>query len=143
LLLNIKKTVFLLNTISVSQILIISGIYIFSKNLTKLKNFSIFNEVKYQKLGLFCNFYMSALHDFKKMSVNKNLTISFFFNVDENRHLVEESKKKEIISIGLTSTKSNSLLVDYPITLNLNYFYSSYFFTKLFFKALLAKKMSF
>lgn len=140
LILNFKKIIPIILNITDLKFLLVGVTHIFSKNLTKLEKFSQITEIEKIKLGTFCNVHIMSKSIFKNICFEKNPNFVLFWNGDQNTYLIEESKKKIIPSIGLINTSTNALLIDYQITVNNNYFYSVYFFTKLLFKMLSLKK---
>jgi hypothetical protein len=94
-----------------------------SKLITKLAK---------QNIGSFTNFVIEGFKQFDNIKLKKNSSLIFFFNTSNNT-LLKESKAKKMPSIGFHNLEKNCLL-DYPIYLNLFYFYNVYFFTRLIFK---------
>ena len=74
------------------------------------------------------------------MDFNRLPTILIFFYLKDKDFLLKEAKKKKIPVIGLVGPTSEAILVDYPIFINTNFFYVSYFFSKFLFKLIVLAK---
>jgi len=117
-----------------SNCLFIATRYIYSKIVTTNKNNSIIKILLEKNSGIINNpsFYNFKSNKYQKIAYNSSILV--FFYAKENNKLIIEGKKKNIPIIGLINSTNNSAYIDYPITVNTNYFYTIYFFSKLFFR---------
>ena len=68
------------------------------------------------------------------VSTKRLPTILFFFYVKKTDYLLKEAKLKNIPVLALINSKTNSMLVDYPIIVDTSYFHTLYFFSLFFFR---------
>ncbi len=142
LIFSIKNVLPLLFNISNAKgkIIFVATKWLYSKIIYHRFYLSLIKDLVYRKPGVFSN--ISYLKDqfFNKLDFNKIPTILIFFYFNDKDYLLHEAKKKKIPIVGLVSSKNTVTLVDYPIFVNTDYFYVSYFFSKFLFKLILLGK---
>ena len=122
------------------QIIFIATKWLYSKILYQNFFLSLVKDFVYRNSGIFSNISYLKEIVFNKLDFNKIPTLLIFFYFKDKNYLLQEAKKKKIPIIGLVSSKTKSLLVDYPIFVNSDYFYVSYFFSKFLFKLIILGK---
>jgi ribosomal protein S2 len=122
------------------KVLFITSKWLYSKIIYNKFYLSLTKELLYVKTGIFSNF--SKLSDifFNNIDFRTNPSILIFFFFKDKDYLILEAKKKKIITVGLINTRVNSTIIDYPIMLNSEHFYTNYFFSKFLFKLIFLEK---
>jgi hypothetical protein len=93
-----------------------------------------FGKLSYKKCligataGMLSNFYGNITLGRVRSSLPD---IYVFLHFKKTHTLLQELKRTKNIVIGLVNANENSVLIDYPIVSNTEYFYSSYFFCRL------------
>ena len=130
---NLKKIFPLFNSIfyTSGKFLFIGTSYVYSNSIHKINSIAELND---KKVGILTNFSLCGYKNVNSISLSKIPAVIFFFHTIENYFLILESKKKNLPTIGLINSDTNSYLIDYPIFLNSFYFYNIYIFSRFFFK---------
>lgn len=111
------------------------NLYVKTFNTNKYNMFA--KKLLAKKQGLFFNFSIPSTKIVGRWDFVKNPAMLIFFNFEESKHLLYESKLKNIPAVGLVTVSDNSTLIEYPILVNNFYFHTTYFFCQLFFKLLI------
>ena len=142
LIFSIKNVLpFLLNISCVKgKIIFVATKWLYSKIIYHPFYLSLIKDLVYRNPGIFSN--ISYLKDlfFNKLDFNTIPTVLIFFYFKDKDYLLREAKKKKIPVIGLIGSKTKVTLIDYPIFINTDYFYVSYFFSKFLFKFIFLAK---
>jgi ribosomal protein S2 len=122
------------------KVLFVATKWLYSRIIYDRSYLSLPKELIYRKPGVFSNFsYLSDIF-FEDLDFNKNPSVLVFFRIKDKDYLVLEAKKKKIPIVGLISSKTNSLMVDYPIFINSEHFHATYFFSRFLFKLIFVGK---
>jgi len=146
---NLNKLIFSIKNVlpvlcnvsnSKGQIIFVATKWFYSKVIYQGFFLSLIKHLVFRKPGVFSN--LSYLKDqfFNKLDFNRLPSILIFFYLKDKDFLLKEAKKKKIPVIGLVGPTAEAILVDYPIFINTNFFYVSYFFSKFLFKLIVLAK---
>lgn len=102
--------------------------------VNKIDNCNKFEDLK---TGVLTNYLSIRIKNFIDFFWNKNPSIIIIFNPEVKNFLLCEAKKVNIPIIGLVDGNQNSSSIEYPIFLNVFYFYNIYILSRFFFKYLI------
>ena len=109
------------------SIIFIGTHYIFAKTL--LNHMTRHETLTGEHPGIFSN-----ITSLNRGSIRKIPALAIFFSMDKNRLLLIDIKKKNIPVISFLKHNDSSVLIDYPIFVNNNFFYTVYFFSQYIYK---------
>ena len=106
--------------------------YLFNKTISN--SFSYLPTISFRKPSLFK--YKDLL---KLCGISELPTLIFFFNLKYQGSLLIDLKRSYIPSLGIFSVNENVSLIDFPIYVNKNFFYTTYLINLIFFKLIILK----
>ena len=109
------------------SIIFIGTDYIFVKTL--LNHMTCHETLIVGHSGIFSN-----ITSLNTGNIRKIPALAIFFSMDKNRLLLIDIKKKNIPVISFLKHNDSSVLIDYPIFVNNNFFYTVYFFSQYIYK---------
>merc|ERR1712137_551749 len=138
---SIKSLIpFLFLSKSSGDVLFIASQFAYTKTICNTEYTMFVKKLICRRPGVFSNFGITSSRIFTKLDFVRLPSAVVLFNSTQHDYLLEETRLKNIPTIGLVLSSFNTSLVDYPIFVNSTYFHTVYFFTKIFTRFLILEK---